>query len=197
MEDLLDPILVKDLRDAKAALARHGIVILRTIQNELEPAILVKVRDSMASSPGKLKRMSDEDLDEFMDEVRTVVTKTALELADLHTHLLTKLGSEYVVDLVKELDGINQLFHWERIAKVTDQVSVLLVSKGFDRIELDGPQEVSDAFAVELTEKWPRSFDRFKSLANEAAIKIKDMDPEAATKKPTPRKTEKKGKKKR
>ncbi|MCJ7562534.1 MAG: hypothetical protein MUO84_05955, partial [Thermoplasmata archaeon] len=133
MEDLFDPILVKNLRDAKAALARHGIVILRTIQSELEPAILVKVRDSMASSQGRLNRMSDEDLDEFMGEVRKAATKAATELATLHTHLLTKLGSEYVVDLVKELDGINQLFRWERIAKVADPVSVLLVSKGFDR----------------------------------------------------------------
>lgn len=197
MEDSLDPILVKDLRDAKAALARHGIVILRTIQSELEPAILVKVRDSMASSPGRLKRMNDEALDRFMDEARSAVTQTALELADLHTHLLTKLGSEYVVDLVKELDGINQLFSWDRIAKVTDGVNVLLVSKGFDRIELDGPQEVSDAFAVELTEKWPISFDRFKSLADEAASKIKDMSPKQATKKPAPKKTKKKGKKNR
>lgn len=197
MEDLFDPILVKNLRDAKAALARHGIVILRTIQSELEPAILVKVRDSMASSQGRLNRMSDEDLDEFMGEVRKAATKAATELAALHTHLLTKLGSEYVVDLVKELDGINQLFSWERIAKVTDPVSVLLVSKGFDRIELDGPQEVSDAFAVELTEKWPRSFDRFKVLADETASKIKDMGAKPATKEPTPAKTRKKSKKKR
>ncbi len=197
MEDLFDPILVKNLRDAKAALARHGIVIIRTIQSELEPAIMVKVRDSMASSQGRLKRMSDEDLDEFMGGVRKAATKAATELADLHTHLLTKLGSERVVDLVKELDGINQLFRWERIAKVTDSVSVLLVSKGFDRIELDGPQEVSDAFAVELTEKWPRSFDRFKILANQAASKIDGMGPKPPTKNPTPAKTKKKGKKKR
>ncbi len=58
MEGVLDPMLRKELGEAKAALARHGIVILRGVESELEPAIMIAVRDSLASSPGKLKGLA-------------------------------------------------------------------------------------------------------------------------------------------
>jgi len=45
----LEPQLLKDLVEAKADLARHGIVIVRAVETELEPAIMTSVRDVMSS----------------------------------------------------------------------------------------------------------------------------------------------------
>lgn len=172
MDGALDPALRKEVGEAKAALARHGIVIMRGVENELEPAMMVAARDSMASSPGKLRRMDDDDLDEFMGRLRKAATKSARELAGLHTHLLAKLGTEYIGDLVKELDGIDQLFRWERVAKAAAPVSALLEEKGFGPVSMSGPRDVSDSFSVELEEKWPAAFRRFKGLAEEASKRL-------------------------
>lgn len=174
MAGVLDPVLHKELGEAKAALARHGIVILRSVETELEPAIMVAVRDSLASSPGKLRAMSDSELDRFMDKARGAAAKSAKDLSVLHTHLLAKLGTEYIVDLVDELDGIDQLFRWERIAKVSEPVDALLKGKGFSPVSLSGPAEVSDAFALELEQKWPSALKRFRSLAEDAAKVLRE-----------------------
>lgn len=187
MAGVLDPVLHKELGEAKAALARHGIVIMRGVETELEPAIMVAVRDSLASSPGKLKGMSDDQLDKFMDKVRGAAAKSAKELSLLHTHLLAKLGTEYIADLVDELDGIDQLFRWERIAKASGPVDELLKDKGFRPVSIPGPREVSDAFALELEEKWPSAFKRFRSLAEDAA-KVLREEGERAEPKPVKRK---------
>lgn len=169
MAGALDPVMRKDLGEAKAALARHGIVILRGVERELEPAIMVAVRDSLASSPSKLRAMSDEQLDDFMEEARRSAAKAAKKLSELHTHMLAKLGTEYIGDLVGELEGIDQLFKWGRIAKVSEHVDQMLKERGFRPVALSGPGEVSEAFAVELEEKWPAAFKRFRTLAEEAA----------------------------
>lgn len=174
MAAALDPVLRKELGEAKAALARHGIVILRGVENELEPAVMVAVRDSLASSPGKLRALSDEQLDQLMEKAREAAAKSAKDLSVLHTHLLAKLGTEYIGDVVKELDGIDQLFRWERIAKVADPVDGLLKSHGFRPVSLPGPSEVSEAFAVELEDKWPAALKRFRSLAEEAVKALGD-----------------------
>ncbi len=169
MAGALDPVLHKELGEAKAALARHGIVILRGVETEVEPAMMVAVRDSLASSPSKLKVMSDDQLDKFMEKARGAAAKSAKDLSVLHIHLLAKLGTEYIGDLVDELDGIDQLFRWERIAKVSEPVDEMLKDKGFRPVSISGPREVSESFAVELEEKWPAAFKRFRSLAEEAA----------------------------
>lgn len=192
MEAALDAALRKEVGEAKAALARHGIVIMRGVESELEPAVMVAARDSLASSPSKLRGMSDDELDEFMVKLRKAATKSAKELSELHTHLLAKLGTEYIVDLVKELDGIDQLFRWDRIAKASAPVDAILEAKGFRPVSLSGPRDVSEAFAVELEEKWPAAFRRFKELAEEAARSLGDgaEGPEAA---PKPKRKGRKG----
>jgi hypothetical protein len=172
MDGALDAALRKEVGEAKAALARHGIVIMRSVESELEPALMVAARDSLASSPGKLRGLSDDELDEFMAKLRKAATRSAKELSELHTHLLAKLGTEYIGDLVKELDGIDQIFKWERIAKATAPVDSLLEGKGFRPVSLSGPRDVSEAFAVELDEKWPAAFKRFKGLAEEASSRL-------------------------
>lgn len=176
MEGVIDPVLHKELGEAKAALARHGIVIMRGIETELEPAVMVAVRDSLASSPSKLKALSDDDLDKLMERARATVSKAARELSMLHTHLLAKLGTEYIGDLVHELDGIDQLFRWERIAKITESVDEMLREKGFRAVTLSGPGDVSEAFAVELEEKWPSALKRFKGLAEQAATVLGERE---------------------
>jgi len=184
MAPALDPVLHKDLGEAKAALARHGIVILRGVETELEPAIMVAVRDSMASSPAKLKAMNDDQLDKFMEKARGAVSKSAKDLSVVQTHLLAKLGTEYIVDLVGELDGIDQLFRWERISRVSEKVDEALRDKGFRPVSLSGPGDVSDAFALELEEKWPSAFKRFRTLAEEAANALRERDEEEAPTRP-------------
>lgn len=191
MAGVLDPVLHKELGEAKVALARHGIVIMRGVETELEPAIMVAVRDSLASSPGKLKGMSDDQLDKFMDKVRGAAAKSTKELSLLHTHLLAKLGTEYIADLVDELDGIDQLFRWERIAKASGPVDELLKDKGFRPVSIPGPREVSDAFAVELEEKWPSAFKRFRSLAEDAAKVLREEGERNKRAEPKPAKRKK------
>jgi len=191
MVERLDPVVVKELRESKAALARHGIVILRTVERELEPAIMVAVRDSVASSPRRLGEMEDKELDSFLTKARKAAMKSCKELSELHTHLLGKLGIEYIADLVKELDGIGQLFKWERISKTVDSVNRLLEKEGFQPITLAGPAVVSEAFAVELEEKWPAAFRRFKDLAERVA---EDLIRSGGLKESTPPEKRKSGK---
>ena len=190
MQEALDPLLVKELGEAKAALARHGIVILRGVERELEPAIMVSVRDSLASSPGKLRKMGDDELDALMERMRKAVMRSAKDLAKTQTRLLAKLGTEYVGDLAKELDGIGQAFRWERIGKTAEVASRALEEKGFGRVSMSGPRDVSEAFALELEERWPQAFERFKALVMETSKKLEDAGFEEEARAPA-----KKGKK--
>jgi hypothetical protein len=189
MQDVLDPLLVKELGEAKAALARHGIVILRGVERELEPAIMVSVRDSLASSPGRLREMDDEELDALMEKTRKAVMRSAKELSKTQTRLLAKLGTEYVGDLANELDAIGQAFKWERIAKTAEVADRSLTEKGFGHVTLGGPGDVSEAFALELEEKWPQAFERFRGLVKDAAKKLEESGAAPA---PPPRPKKKK-----
>lgn len=172
----LDPALVRDLTEAKAALARHGIVIIRSIETELEPVIMAAAKEAMAASPGRLAKMSDEELDRLVESLRKRAMKATGELKSRHIHLLAKLGTDYIGDLVKELDGINELFTWDRISKAaTEDVADALQQKGFGAIERPAPDDVSENFALELTERWPASFGRFKELAEQAAKLLADQ----------------------
>jgi hypothetical protein len=202
MQRTIDPRQYKDLAESKAALARHGIVIIRSIELDLEPAIMSGARDSMASSPNALGEMNDEQLDEFMEGLRKAAMKSAKDLRALYIRLLAQLGTEYIGDLVKELDGIERLFTWERVLKSTEPVNKRLSKAGFRPIRLQHAQAVSESFAVELNERWPVAFDRFKGLACEAAKELGDERPVATPeakprrKSPPKRKTKTTAKKK-
>jgi hypothetical protein len=176
MSTTLDPGLLRDLTEAKAALARHGIVIIRTIEMELEPAIMAEARDSVASSPRKLAKLKEDELDRFMEDLRKASVKSAKELASLYTRLLAKLGTEYLGELVKELEGIDQLFKWSRIEKAVEPVNEILVENGFRKVQLGNPEDLSDAFKVELEEKWNSAFVRFKLIAEQAVEEMKLQD---------------------
>jgi hypothetical protein len=182
MSTTLDPGLIRDLTEAKAALARHGIVIIRTIETELEPAIMAEAEDSVASSPGKLSKLKEDELDRFMEDLRKASMKSAKELAVLYTRLLAKLGTEHLGELVKELEGIDQLFKWSRIEKAVEPVNDILVEKGFGKIQLGNPEDLNDAFKVELEEKWNLAFVRFRLIAEQVAEEMnrKDADERSA-----------------
>ena len=176
MTTTLDPGLLRDLTEAKAALARHGIVIIRTIETELEPAIMAEAKDSVASSPRKLAKLKEDELDRFMEDLRKASMKSAKELASLYTRLLAKLGMEYLGELVKELEGIDQLFKWSRIEKAVEPVNEILVENGFRKVQLGNPEDLSDAFKVELEEKWNSAFVRFRLIAEQAVEEMKRQD---------------------
>ena len=176
MTTTLDPGLLRDLTEAKAALARHGIVIIRTIETELEPAIMAEAKDSVASSPRKLVKLKEDELDRFMEDLRKASMKSAKELASLYTRLLAKLGTEYLGELVKELEGIDQLFKWSRIEKAVEPVNEILVENGFRKVQLGNPEDLSDAFKVELEEKWNSAFVRFRLIAEQAVEEMKRQD---------------------
>jgi hypothetical protein len=173
MSTTLDPGLLRDLTEAKAALARHGIVIIRTIETELEPAIMAEAKDSVASSSRKLARLKEDELDRVMEDLRKASMRSAKELVSLYTRLLAKLGTEYLGDLIKELEGIDQLFKWSRIEKAVEPVNDILVENGFERIRLGNPEDLSDAFKVELEEKWNSAFVRFRLIAEQAVEEMK------------------------
>jgi hypothetical protein len=176
MSTTLDPGLLRDLTEAKAALARHGIVIIRTIETELGPAIMTEAKDSVASSPRKLAKLKEDELDRIMEDLRKASMKSAKELASLYTRLLAKLGTEYLGELVEELEGIDQLFKWNRIEKTVEPVNEILVGNGFREVQLGNPEDLSDAFKVELEEKWNSAFARFRLIAEQVVEDMKRQD---------------------
>lgn len=181
MSYTLDPALLRDLTEAKAALTRHGIVIIRAVESELEPAIMAEVRDSLQASPRKLAQLKEFELDVFVEKLREAAAGSAEELKLLYTRLLAKLGTENVVEVVNELEGIGQLFKWERIAKAQAQVNALLEAKGFKPVALAGPEDVSDGFKLELEDRWDSAFSRFKTLAERAAEDISRQEAEESS----------------
>jgi hypothetical protein len=186
----LDSGLMRDLGEAKAALARHGIVIIRAIETELEPAIMAGAKSSMASSPGRLGKMDDDELDEFSEKLRKTALRSADELMELYVRLLAKLGTESLPDLSKELEGIGQLFKWERVKTSIASVNTMLAEQGFKAVVLEGPGDLSEGFELELEQRWPSAFERFKALVDEAARKLEET--EQAPQKPQSQKRAKK-----
>jgi len=172
MASNLDPGLLKELTEAKGDLARHGVVIVRTVEKELEPAIMAAVKESLEASPKKLEGMKEGDLDELLGELRKAAMVSAKELAGMYVRLLGKLGTEYIGDLVKELEGIDQLFRWERISQAAKPVDDILDKKGFGPVDLRGPSDVSESFKLELEGKWAPAFERFKALADRTAEQL-------------------------
>jgi hypothetical protein len=174
MVHALDPGLMRDLTEAKAALARHGIVIIRAIETDLEPALMSAAKSSMASSPGKLGKMDEDELDRFSEKLRKTSIKSAEELKQLYVRLMAKLGTDDLGDLAIELEGIEQLFKWERVAKAVQPVNELLAEKGFGPIVLEGSGDISESFELELEEKWPPAFERFKLLVDQSVVMMKE-----------------------
>lgn len=179
MSYILDPGLTRDLTQARAALEVHGIVIMRGIENELEPAIMAEVKDSLSSSSKKLSALEDEELDRMLTGIRKTAMKSVRELRALYVRLLTRLGTGPFTELVDELDGIDQLFRWERVSKAVEPVNEALEKRGFRGIELAGPGDLSDGFQAEL-ERWRPAFARFKKLAEQAAEQIRWQDEKAS-----------------
>ena len=184
MNTSLDQVQYNALVEAKAALARHGIVIIRSIESDLEPAIMSAARDSISSSPAILNEMDEDELDRFMEGLRKAAMKSAKEIRELYIRLIAQLGTEYLGDLVKELDGIGKLFTWGRIAESVQPVNRKLAKKGFRQVKLAQAEEVSVSLALELEGKWPEAFDRFKRLATDAA---KVLECEATRKQEPPK----------
>src|SRR4030067_876943 len=155
MQSALDPGLLRDLTEAKAAVARHGIVIIRTIETGLEPAIISSAKATMASSPRNMAKMKDDELDRFTDGLRKAAMKSCSELKDTYTRLLTRLGTENMKELEEDLEGIGALFSWDRISKASEDVDKRLAEKGFSPAKLQGPSDVSENFQIELEQTWP------------------------------------------
>lgn len=168
----LSPGLERDLVTARAALARHGVVIIRTVETELEPAAMAAVRRSIASSGRRLSKLGDDELDRLMADARKAVIESAEDLQRLYTRLLAKLGTEDICALLPELEGMDQLFRWERVLRASEAVNPVLTGKGFGPVELSGPEDLSDAFKVELEERWPSAFAQYRTLVEAAAKEL-------------------------
>ena len=188
----LDPGLMRDLTEAKGALARHGVVIIRALETDLEPALMAAAKSVMAASPGKLNKMDDDELDRLTGMLRKTSLKSAEDLRELYVRLMARLGTDDIEELSKELEGIGQLFTWERILKTAGPVGDRLVEAGFGPIELEGPSALSEAFELELVDRWPPAFDRFRALVDEAARQMHER--EKAAESPPVRKQSKKRK---
>ncbi len=175
MPDGTDPALTKSLVEAEGDVARHGIVIIRTIETDLVPTIMAAARDSVESSPRKLAKLSEDDLDNLMQSLRKAATKSVKDLSKLYTRVLSKLGNEDINELERDLEGIDQLFKWQRIEQAVEPVNAVLAEHGFPQLVLNGPVDVADNLAMELDEKWEGAFSRFseavRSLAEEARAK--------------------------
>jgi len=184
MTPSLEPALMRDLTEAKADVARHGIVIIRGLETDLAPALVSEARRSMASSPRKLAQLDDDELDRYTDKVRKAAMKSASELAGLYTRLLAKLGTEDLGELAKEIEGIGELVTWDRISRAVEPVNAVLTDRGFGKIALEGPEALSEAFKVELEEKWPRAFAMLRTLVDEAARQLAQDENARASERP-------------
>src|SRR4030043_2094026 len=102
----LDPGLIRDLIEAKAAVARHGIVLIRSIENDLAPAIVSEARDSMATPPRKLSQMTEGELDKYLLRLRKKAMRTSDDLAELYKRLLSRLGTDKKIDFHKGRGGM-------------------------------------------------------------------------------------------
>jgi hypothetical protein len=159
-----DAVLRKDLAEARAAVARHGIVIVRAIEEDLVPATMAAVRDSLSSSPERLEEMDEKELDHFVDDLRKTATKEAFGLRDVLVRVLADIGVQGPRELAGTVDGSTQLFGWDRIARTGERVNEKLVKRGFQPLQLSGPGDVSESFEIELVERWPAAMKTFKDI---------------------------------
>ncbi len=169
----LDPGLAKELMEARGDLAKHGVVIVRTVESELGPAMMRAAKESLEDSPAKLEGMKEKDLDDLLERLRKAAIKSSKDLSKLYVQLLSKLGTEEVAELAGELEGIGQLFRWERISQAAKPLNQVLEREGFDRLEMEGLDDVSESFRLELEERWTPAFERLQGLALKAADQLR------------------------
>jgi len=179
----------KVLVETEGDIARHGIVIIRTIETDLVPSIMAAARDSLESSPRKLGKLGEEDLDDLVQSLRKAASKSVKELTRLYTRVLSKVGNEDLLELEADLEGVDQLFRWQRIAKAIEPVDAILVEHGFSPLELSGPEDVAENLRFELEEKWEPAFSRFSEAVRIAAENIRKQESGA----PPPDRKRKKG----
>ncbi len=191
MPDGIDPALAKGLIESEGDVARHGVVIIRTIETELAPAIMAAARNSIESTPRRLSKLSEDDLDDLMQSLRKAATKSAKDLRKLYTRVLSKLGNEDILELEKDLEGIGELIGWKRISEAAEPVNIILEQHGFQRTSLAGPEDVADNLAVELNEKWKASFSRFRGAVTSLAEEIRKEESAPTT--TTKRKKDRRG----
>jgi hypothetical protein len=171
-----DPTTSKALVETESDVARHGVVIIRTIETELVPSIMAASRDSLESSPRKLAKLGEDELDDLVQSLRKAATRSTKELTKLYTRVLSKLGNEDLLELERDLEGVDQLFRWPRIAKAAEPVSEMLVERGFSPLELSGPEDVAENLKLELEEKWRPAFSRFSQAVKLAADDLRKQE---------------------
>jgi hypothetical protein len=171
-----DPTTSKALVETESDVARHGVVIIRTIETELVPSIMAASRDSLESSPRKLAKLGEDELDDLVQSLRKAATRSTKELTKLYTRVLSKLGNEDLLELERDLEGVDQLFRWPRIAKAAEPVSEMLVERGFSPLELSGPEDVAENLKLELEEKWRPAFSRFSEAVKLAADDLRKQE---------------------
>ncbi len=171
-----DAALTKTLVEAEGDVARHGIVIIRTIETDLVPSIMAAARDAIESSPRTLAKLSEDDLDGLMQSLRKAATKSAKELSKLYTRVLKRLGNEDIIELERDLEGIDQLFKWQRIQQAIEPANAVLEEHGFPPLVLNGPDDVADNLALELDEKWEAAFSRFAEAASRMAEEARSKE---------------------
>jgi len=160
-----DAVLRKEFDEARAAVARHGVVIVRAVEEDLVPAIMAAARDSLSASPRGLSKLGENALDRLVEDLRKAAGNEAHRLRDMYVRVLADIGGQEPKELAKTIDGIEELFEWERIARTSEPVNKTLVDRGFQPLRLAGPADVSDSFEIELTDKWPAAVQRLRSLA--------------------------------
>ena len=171
-----DPATVKALVEAEGDVARHGVVIIRTIETELVPSVMAAVRDSLESSPRRLSQLKEDDLDDLVHTLRKAASKSSKELSKLYTRVLSKLGNEDLVELEKDLEGVDQLFRWQRIEKAIEPVNEILSERGFSPLALSGPEDIADSLKPQLEEKFQPSFVRFSEVVRRAVKEIRNEE---------------------
>lgn len=172
----LDPGLLRDLIEAKAAVARHGIVLIRSIEDDLAAAIVAAAKESVEASPKKLSQMDESELDRYMVRIRKRALKSSSQLAEIYRRLLTRLGTENIIDLQKDLEGIGELFTWGRIEQAAKEVDAVLEEGGFGQVDMGSANSISDDFCIELEERWPAAYKRFRALSEEAAEQLRKRE---------------------
>jgi hypothetical protein len=55
-------------------------------------------------------------------------------------------------------------------------VNEILAKNGFREVQLGNPEDLSDAFKVELEEKWNSAFVRFRLIAEQVTDEMKQQD---------------------
>ena len=120
--------------------------------------------------------MDESELDRYMLRIRKRALKSSEQLAEIYKRLLTRLGTENIIDLQKDLEGIGELFTWGRIEQAAKEVDAVLEERGFSRADMGSANALSDDFQIELEERWPAAYKRFRAISGEAAEQLRERE---------------------